>query len=82
MYTYRERGREREIAHQKSTPQKSPWSFSGISKWMFSGIFLSNCVFAISGVQHFAPTPAERSRTRAAASGTAAAAGPWAPLLV
>ena len=26
-------------AHRKSTPQKSSWTFSGISQWTFSGIF-------------------------------------------
>ena len=27
------------VAHQKSTPRKSPWIFRGIFQWMFSGIF-------------------------------------------
>ena len=38
------------IAHQKYTPQKSSWIFSGIFQWTFSGIFQRNFTFVIFGV--------------------------------
>ena len=43
------------VAHQKSTPQKSSWIFSGIFQRMFSGIFqrIFNCHWYVPKDCHF-----------------------------
>ena len=38
------------IAHQRSTPQRSSWIFSCIFQWNFSDMFQWMCVFVICGV--------------------------------
>ena len=50
IYTYIQH-----IAHQKSTPQKSSWIFSGIFQWIFSGTFQRNftCQWYIPKDCHF-----------------------------
>ena len=44
-----------QIAHQKSTPQKSSWIFSGVFQWMFSGIFQHyfTCLWSCPTELHF-----------------------------
>ena len=61
--------RGQQIAHQKSTPQKSSWISNGIVQWLFSGVFRLEFHFCdfwcvISCPERRSRSPSERVGSR------------------